>query len=162
MRHALSFWSDPWRPAQDWYSLSPSADLFDQEEHSHAHLPACDIDEKSDHFLITLDVPGVSKEDIRIELENGKLVVRAERKHEREGKQNNVFISERRYGKFERAFDLGEHVDADKIDAQYQDGVLKIALGKAEQAKPRSIAVKSGEKGSLFESLSGSTKKEVN
>ena len=161
MRHQLDFWANPWRPAQDRFNLSPVFDMLDTDEGTRTHIPACEVEEQKEHFLITLDVPGVTKEDIKIHVENGRLIVSAERKKMRTEEKDNRLFSERRYGKFERVFELGEHVDPDKIDAAYQDGVLKIALGKAEQAKPREIAVKSEVKGGLFDRIAATAHKVV-
>ena len=154
MRHQLNYWSNPWRPAQDRFSLSPVFDILETEEGTRTHIPACEVEEQKEHFLITLDVPGVTKEDIKLNVESGRLVVTAERKKERTEEKDNHFFSERKYGKFERIFELGENVDPEKIEAAYQDGVLKIILGKAEKAKPRVISVKGDEKGGLFDRFS--------
>lgn len=142
LKHQMNFWSDPWRPAQDWFALSPALGSWNESDEKRTFLPACEVEEKADHFLITLDVPGVNQEDIRIETANGKLVVSAERKAEKKDAKDARYFSERHYGKFERIFELGEHVDAGKIEAAYQHGVLRITLGKAEEAKPRRIEVK--------------------
>jgi HSP20 family protein len=150
LRHQLNFWSNPWRPAQDWFTLAPALDVWDEPEQKRTFLPACEVEEKADHFLITLDVPGVTKDDIRIETANGKLIVSAERKQDITETKDSRYFSERHYGKFERIFELGEHVNAEKIEAAYENGVLRIALGKADEVKPRRIEVRSGEKGSLL------------
>ncbi len=159
MRHQLSYWTNPWRPAQDLFNLSPDLAALGNEETTYTHIPACEVEEGKDHFLITLDVPGVSKEDIKVRLESGKLVVSAVRKQDRQLKDDKAYFSERRYGTFQRVFDLGEHVDPTKIDAAYRDGVLRIALGKSEDAKPREVEVKGEEKGGLFERLTKAKEK---
>ena len=141
MRHQLNFWGNPWRPAQDWFDLSPVFDVAAQDETTHTHIPACEVEEQKDRFLITLDVPGVNKDEIKIAVEKGRLFVSAERKHEKKDEKEGRVFTERRYGKFERVFELGDHVNADKIEAHYENGVLQIMLGKAEQAKPRLIPV---------------------
>ncbi len=161
MRHQLSYWSNPWRPAEDRFSLSPVFDILETEEGTRTHIPACEVEEQKEHFLITLDVPGVTKEDIKVHVDGARLVVAAERKKERTEEKSGSYFSERRYGKFERVFDLGEHVDADNIEAAYQDGVLKIVLAKVEQTKPRQIQVKGEEKGGLFDRVTKSSPKTV-
>lgn len=132
MRNHLSLWTNPWNPASDWFAASPVVEALRGED---LFSPPVEVEEEKDYFLITLDVPGVSKDAIKIEVEGNKLSVSGERKTR----------------KFERTFDLGEHVDAEKIEAAYQDGVLKIKLAKAEKAKPRQITVKTDDGGQLFE-----------
>lgn len=127
MRYAfntVSHWTNPWN-APEAVSFSPEVEL----------------EELKEHFLISVDLPGVTKEDIKISADKGKLVISAERKEKASDAQTR-FFTERRYGKFERTFDLGETVDTDRIDAAYRDGVLQVTLGKIEKAKPRLIQVR--------------------
>ncbi|MBY0370833.1 Hsp20/alpha crystallin family protein [bacterium] len=147
MRHALNLWTNPWRPAQDWFGFTPS-DLFDSEDTivDRALLPACEVNETKDQFVIALDMPGVTKEDISIEVQGSRLVIAAERK---EDTNANRFVSERRYGRFERIFELGDKVDPSKVEASYQDGVLKVSLGKTESVKPRKVEIKTEIKDAL-------------
>lgn len=113
-------------------------------------LPMTDIDEADDHFLLTLDIPGMKKEDLNIEVHNEQVIVSGERKQE----ESRKGYSERRYGRFQRAFALPTHVDASKIEAQYADGVLKVYVPKSEEAKPRSVKI--GDSGSgVFSRLLG-------
>ena len=140
MRNALNLWTNPWRPAQDWFGFAPT-DLFDTEASlgDRTLLPACEVQETKDQFVVALDMPGVTKEDISIEVHGSRLFISAERRENRESE--NRFVSERRYGRFERVFELGDKVDPAKVEAAYQDGVLKVTLGKSETAKPRKIEV---------------------
>ncbi len=127
MRYAFNTfntWGNPWFP-----------------EEPLANVPEVELEERKDHFLISVDLPGVSKEDIQVHADNGKLVISAQRK-EKASDSETRFFSERRYGKFERSFDLGDTVNTDKIDAAYRDGVLQVTLGKIEKAKPRLIEVR--------------------
>ncbi|MBI4404838.1 MAG: Hsp20/alpha crystallin family protein [Deltaproteobacteria bacterium] len=112
--------------------------------------PACDIEETDTHYLLSVDLPGVSKNDIQIEVKDNQVYISGERKSERKGSA----ISERYCGKFQRLLTIPAGVDADKIEAQYQDGVLTVALAKAESAKPRQIKISEG-KGSFFGRLIG-------
>jgi len=109
--------------------------------------PAVDVDESDTHFLLSFDLPGVKKEDVHIELKDNILTVWGERKDsKREGFGNRLSI-ERSYGEFNRTFTLPINVDPDKIEAHYEDGVLHVVVPKAESAKPREIAVKTGRPG---------------
>src|SRR5580700_2050891 len=90
--------------------------------------PACDIEETELHFLMSLDVHGVSKNDIQVEVKEDQLVVSGERKKENKGEGT----SERVYGKFSRIVQLPNGLNAEKIEAHYQDGVLTITIPKSE------------------------------
>ena len=157
----LALWNDnyssPWRSLMD---LQRNIDrMFDQAfspvssgdwNEERIFHPACDIDETESHYVMSVDLPGMSKKDINIEARENQLFISGERKSER--KSNGA--SERFYGKFHRVVTLPEGVDAERIEAQYQDGVLKVALPKLESAKPRQIKITDG-KGSFFGRLLG-------
>ena len=121
-------------------------------------LPSCDVNETNDHYLVSFDMPGMKKEDIKIELLGNQLVIAGERQREVKSENSETYIRhERAYGKFERTFTLPTSINADKIEAQYENGELKIALPKAETAKGRTIQVQAGQ-GSIFSKLLGSKK----
>jgi len=103
-----------------------------------AWAPATDIDENDDHFLLTVEVPGVKREDIAIELEKDVGRIRGGRKDE----ERKGLYAERRWGNFERTFSLPAHVDAQKIEAKLENGLLFVKVPKAEIAKPRQIEIK--------------------
>lgn len=109
-----------------------------------AWVPACDITEDADGVKIVAEVPGVRAEDVKLSLENNILTIRGEKRQEQDGKSGQVHRYERSYGSFERSFALPNSVDAEKIQASYQDGLLNVVLPRAEKAKPREIQVKVG------------------
>lgn len=120
--------------------------------------PSCDIKETKDHYLVSFDMPGVKKEDIKIELQNNQLVISGERQYEMKEEDGEATLRhERAYGKFERTFVLPTTVSADKIEAHYENGVLNVALPKAESAKGRTIQIQSGQN-NFFSKLLGSKK----
>lgn len=120
--------------------------------------PSCDINETKDHYLVSFDMPGVKKEDIKIEVQGTQLVISGERQREmREEDGESNLRHERVYGKFERTFVLPTSINADKIEAHYENGVLNVALPKAESAKGRTIQVQTGQN-SFFGKLLGSKK----
>jgi HSP20 family protein len=120
--------------------------------------PSCDIKETKDHYLVSFDMPGVKKEDIKIEVQNNQLVISGERQYEMKDEEGEATLRhERAYGKFERSFTLPTTVNTDKIEAQYENGVLNVALPKAETAKGRTIQIQSGQN-SIFSKLLGSKK----
>lgn len=106
--------------------------------------PACDVFEDKESVKIVAEVPGVKPEDVKISIENQVLTIRGEKKQVAEEKTERVHRYERSYGVFERSFALPNLVDADRIEAKYDGGVLTITLPKAERARPREITVKVG------------------
>jgi HSP20 family protein len=120
---------------------------FQQDESgavTSAWHPACDVFEDKDTVKIVAEVPGVKPEDVRLSLENNLLTIRGEKRQEAEERSERVHRYERSYGSFERAFVLPSTVDAEKISADYRNGVLTVTVPKAERARPREIPVKSG------------------
>lgn len=119
--------------------------------------PACEITETPEHFMMSIDVPGMKKEDIKIEVSHDVLTVSGERKRERTEKDQKTQRYEKSYGFFKRSFALPNSVQADKVEARYEDGVLELCLPKVEAAKPRQIEINSS-KGGVFGKLLGSKK----
>ena len=103
--------------------------------------PAVDIHETDDGFVIKAELPGVSKDDISIDVHENTLTLRGQRKHEAEVKQDKYHRVERAYGTFQRSFVLPAMVDQDQVQATYKDGVLELHLPKSEAAKPKRIAI---------------------
>ena len=108
--------------------------------------PAVDVYEDEHNLVLKLEVPGMNEEDLKVSLENNTLTVSGERKFEKEEKEENFHRIERRYGTFTRTFRLPNTVDAEKADASYDKGILKITLAKRAEAKPKTIKVVPGEK----------------
>ncbi len=112
--------------------------------------PSCDINEAKDHYLVSFDMPGVKKEDIKIEVQGNQLLISGERQREtKEQGRETTLHHERAYGKFERTFVLPASIDSEKIEAHYENGVLNVALPKVESAKGRIIQIQSGQDGFL-------------
>jgi HSP20 family protein len=109
-------------------------------------VPPVDIYEDDHNITLKIEVPGIDQKDIDVRLENNTLTVRGERKFEKEEKEENFHRVERRYGSFFRAFTLPSTVDAENVNAEYDNGVLKIALAKKAEAKPKQIKVNIGQK----------------
>jgi len=106
-----------------------------------AWLPPVDVIEESDRLVFRAEVPGVNRDDIDIRVENGTLVLRGEKKQEKDVTDESAHRVERYYGSFSRSFVLPTTINAEKISATYRDGVLELVLPKAEEAKPRRIKV---------------------
>jgi HSP20 family protein len=103
--------------------------------------PAVDIFETENELLLKADLPGLEMKDIDIQIENGTLTLRGERKYEQTSKDGGFHRVERGYGGFARYFSLPDTVDPEKVKAEYKNGVLTVTLPKKEIAKPRQIKV---------------------
>lgn len=141
-----------WSPAEaNLESAMPAISL--------SWAPACNIDETPSHYLFTLDVPGVKKEDIKIDLRGQILMISGERREDYERKAATQYQSESIYGSFHRSFDLPSEVKADQIEAEYDSGVLRIAIPKKEASKIQSVKIAEGKSG-IFSRLLGHKKEE--
>jgi HSP20 family protein len=107
-----------------------------------------DVSEDENSLRITMELPGVEPDDVRLSLENNILTIRGEKRQRSEENDERVHRFERTYGVFERTFALPNTVDADKIDARFENGVLLVSLPKAERARPREIRVNTSASGS--------------
>jgi HSP20 family protein len=108
---------------------------------SQTWYPACDVSENGDHYLLTVEMAGIPKDQVQIEAIDNQLVISGERKVEDKKQEKGLFYSERHYGKFQRTFALPKGLETEKIEANYQDGVLQILIPKAEAAKSRKIKI---------------------
>jgi HSP20 family protein len=111
--------------------------------------PPVDVYEDEHSVNLKIEVPGVDEKDIDVQIENNVLTVHGERKFEKEEKQENFRRVERQYGSFTRTFTLPTTVDAEKVAASYDKGILKIALPKKAEAKPKQIKVSVGSEKTL-------------
>jgi HSP20 family protein len=108
-------------------------------------VPAIEVTEKDDAFEITAELPGMEPSEIEISVSGGMLTIKGDKKEEKETKEKNYHVSERRYGSFQRSFTLPEGVDMDKIAAKLEKGVLSLTLPKTKDAveKQRTIPIAS-------------------
>jgi HSP20 family protein len=118
--------------------LRPSS----REPRSGAWTPGVDIVENEKEIVLRADLPGVDEKDIDVQVEDGTLTLKAERKFEKESKDGDYHRVERAYGSFHRSFSLPENVDADNVAATYKKGVLAVTLPKVEtKAKVKKVQV---------------------
>jgi HSP20 family protein len=110
---------------------------------SHTWTPPVDIHETEEALVLTVDLPGVSKEEVSIEIHQHTLTLKGRRTPNAEVPDDRYHRVERAYGTFQRAFTLPMQVDQDKVQATYHDGVLELRLPKVEAAKPKRIAITS-------------------
>ena len=111
-------------------------------------MPAMDLVESEDHFVLRADLPGLAEEDVKLEVAGDTLTVSGERRFEHEAKKDGFYRLERGSGTFSRSLTLPEGVDADAIEAAFDKGVLEVRIPKPEQRRPRrvEIAVGGGQK----------------
>jgi len=111
--------------------------------------PAVDVYEDEHNVTLKIEVPGIDEKDIDVRIENNVLTVHGERKFEKDEKEENFRRVERQYGSFTRTFNLPTTVDAEKVSAHYDKGILKVALPKKAEAKPKQIKVSIGSEKTL-------------
>jgi HSP20 family protein len=102
-------------------------------------VPAVNIFETADNFNIELSAPGYKKNELKIEVDNGILSISGEHKTESSEENKTFSRKEFNYGSFKRSFNLPDAVDGDKIDAKYEDGILKVIMAKKDEAKPKPV-----------------------
>lgn len=149
-----------------WTSRSLASDLFDEMDRffgtaydERSFSPATDVTETENHYLMSLDVPGMKREDLKIEVVDNVLTVSGERKRETASdKKERVQRFEKSYGFFKRSFSLPSTIDAEKVEARYDNGVLELYLPKVAQVKPRQIEVQSGKDGFFSKLINSSDK----
>ncbi len=103
--------------------------------------PATDVQETDTELLVHVELPGLSKSDIKVNMDNGVLTVQGEKQHASGEKENRYHVSERAYGRFARSFTLPSEVEAEKIKAGFENGVLTLTLPKVKAATPQAIEI---------------------
>ena len=139
-----------WRPLGEVDSFRREMDrMFDNffgsgtdvDNFSSAWQPSVDIKETKDDFVLMAEVPGMSKNDIKINISENTLTIKGEKKEEKKEADHNFHRVERKYGSFQRSFTLPTQIQGDKVKASYKDGVLSITMPKKEEVKPKEIPI---------------------
>lgn len=112
-------------------------------ENAAKFLPTLDLAETAEGFEISVDLPGIKPEDVKLELHDGQLLISGKREQATERKDKNFHYTERASGSFMRSVVLPSDVDADKIEANYEHGVLVVKLPKSAKAQPKKIEIRS-------------------
>ena len=146
----------PWRPLRELEeverhfedifgkSFLPVWRRFPLEERG--WLPAVEVFEKEDKYVVKAELPGMKEEDVDVSVVGDILTIKGERKAESEVKEEDYHCCERSYGSFFRSIALPSNVDAEKVEAHYEDGILEIGLPKIAEVKPKKISVKTKKK----------------
>jgi len=139
---------DPWRSMEDWRQEIDRVfhPLLHREDDTSRvvgseWMPAVDIKDEENRYVIRADIPGVKPEDIEVSLENGVLTIRGERKFEETEEKENFKRIERSHGVFYRRFSLPDNTDADAVQATGKDGVLEVVIPKTAEKHPKRIEV---------------------
>jgi HSP20 family protein len=114
-------------------------------------IPAMDLVETEDHFVLKADLPGLSEGDVSLEVEDNVLTVSGERKAEHEDKREGYVRVERAYGAFRRSLTLPEGIDPEGVSASFDNGVLEVRIPKPEERKPRRVAIQVGDRPAAIE-----------
>ena len=142
-----------WDPARELDSLQSEFNrLFDSflgngaraDVRARRWVPAMDLVETDDHLVLRADLPGMSKEDVNIEIKDNVLTVSGERKAEHEDKTDGYYRIERAFGSFSRSLTLPQGSDTSAINADFTDGVLEVRIPKPEETKPHRVAIGAG------------------
>src|SRR5437868_15491303 len=141
-----------WDPFREFSTLQDRMNRLFQQSYgdreealtTSTFAPAVDVYEDEHNVTLKIEVPGIDEKDIAVRIENNVLTVHGQRNFEKEEKQENFRRVERQYGSFIRTFTLPTTVDAEKVSANYDKGILKIALPKKAEAKPKQIKVNVG------------------
>ena len=115
--------------------------LKDEANRSAVWRPSVDLHEDENAYTVDVELPGVNKEDVNVNFQDGALSISGDRKYENESKEQNAHRIERFYGKFHRSFTFPTAINGDGITASYENGLLKISVPKAEEVKPHQIEI---------------------
>jgi HSP20 family protein len=107
-------------------------------------MPAMDLVEADDHFVLKADLPGMSEGDVALEVQDNNLTISGERRAEHEERQRGFYRVERSFGRFSRSVTLPEGVDQDAIQASFDKGVLEVRIPKPQERQPRRVAIRAG------------------
>lgn len=126
------------RPSLD---LLPWRSFWMPSDGERGWTPALDIFEKDDRFVVKAELPGMKEDDIDVSVVGDTLTIKGEKKTEEEIDEEDYYHMERTYGSFLRSISLPSNVNADKIEAKYEDGVLEVSLPKIAEVKPKRVKV---------------------
>ena len=136
-----------WEPAREVDSLQTEVNrVFDAffgqgTSPNRRWVPPMDLVETEDHLVLRADLPGLSREDVEIEIKDGVLTVSGERRTDREEQSEGYFRVERSFGRFSRSLTLPKGVEADSVAADFDDGVLEVRIPKPEERKPHRVEI---------------------
>lgn len=151
----LQLWNPlPWRFGKEFQPLQRETDRWFEDLSSHFprlssrkdvdFVPACDVEETDSNYLISLDIPGMKKEELKVDFSNNVLTISGEHKEEKREEKKNRRLTERYQGSFERCFHFPDVSVATNIEANYSDGVLRISVPKVATSQKKQIHIGEG------------------
>ncbi len=128
---------------RDWPESfeNPLREWLDRPLEAYRWVPPMDVVEEKNGFVVQVDLPGMTKKDIDLTVEDNRLVIAGERKWEEKVDEDRLHRVERGYGKFHRMVALPREVDPEKVDATFKDGILTVTVPKTDQSKPKKIGI---------------------
>jgi HSP20 family protein len=153
----------PYRPSTELFG-SMFEDLFRPSSGLGGRLggmlrvPDSDVVERENEIRVAVELPGLSPEDIQLDIENNVLTISGEKKEDRQEENETWHLTERRYGKFSRSFVLPRDVEQEQINAHFEGGVLTVTIPKSERARRKRIEIKDGGGQRQVEARSGTNK----
>ena len=167
MRELPTLWREMDRPLTSFGAWGPMLrqlnEIFDvfpgawdqQMSNTRALVPACDVSETDERYLVSFDMPGMDAKDIDIEVRGNVLTVRGERHVDTSEDNGSSRFVERRFGTFARSMTLPDGIQADSVQANYERGVLNVVIPKAETARPHKVAIREAKAGTSKHLLGG-------
>lgn len=152
MSNAIEKWFDSrsLSPFRDFSQMQDSFDrLFNEvaslrktgDMQSLSFSPSCEVAEENNSYVLKFDLPGVSKDQVKVETDKNQITVRAERKEEKKSESKKKYLSEMYYGSYTRSFTLPSQVDENKVEAKFENGVLTVTVPKTESMKAKQIPI---------------------
>jgi HSP20 family protein len=156
-----------WEPVRELHTMQNEMNrlfstFFDTPTHGNGAnvrrwIPATDLVETDSEYVLRADLPGLSEEDVNVELDDHVLTISGERKSEHEERREGYYRVERAAGQFSRSLTLPEGVDGDAIQARFDRGVLEVRIPKPEQRQPRKVAITAGSSPKTVEGSASTT-----
>ena len=140
----MSTFMKVWDPYRDLENIQKRffGNLERDANFERSWTPSVDVAEDDKSYFVHVEIPGVSKQDVQVKIEDNQLVISGERKTEKEHKERKFSRIERQFGSFIRSFTLPDDVKASEVNAEFKDGVLSVLIPKTEAAQPRLVDIK--------------------
>ncbi|MBP7948624.1 MAG: Hsp20/alpha crystallin family protein [Verrucomicrobiales bacterium] len=135
-----------WNPFRDLFAsrMLNLPDLFREDAPQRPWVPSVDVTENDQEYLVKAEIPDVKNEDVKVTVRDGILTIKGERKFEKKTDNEKVHVLERSFGSFSRTFSLPKDADADRVKAEFKNGLLNVSIPKRAEVKPKEVEVQVG------------------
>lgn len=135
-----------WNPFRDLFAsrMLNLPDLFREDAPQRPWVPSVDVTENDHEYLVKAEIPDVKNEDVKVTVRDGILTIKGERKFEKKTDNEKVHVLERSFGSFSRTFSLPKDADADRVKAEFKNGLLNVSIPKRAEVKPKEVEVQVG------------------